>query len=356
MEIGQIAQPAPARDIDGTRAHRLVFVRRLALLCALLVLLITSLSAFIRLSKAGLSCPDWPACYGQGLRDLQQGRPAEVGEGVATAAARLAHRIVASTALLLVIAMLAALLSAPKVGLRPARPARVPGKHGATRRFLESARRAPWREARVALALLALALFLAVLGRWSSDARVPAVAIGNLLGGFAMLALSWRLAIRGAPTASPGLRLAAWLGTALLAAQVALGGLLSASYAATSCTSGLADCLAAARGLPIGVLDPWREPQLAALPPINPSGALALAAHGLLGLATTLVLAGVAVGALRTGRRAAGALLLAGIALAGALGWTMASQGPTLALALAHNVVAALLLVTAFELTRGAAG
>ncbi len=41
----------------------------------------------------------------------------------------------------------------------------------------------------LALALLVLALGLAVLGRWTGGARVPAVAIGNLLGGFAMPSL-----------------------------------------------------------------------------------------------------------------------------------------------------------------------
>lgn len=309
----------------GAAARRLVFLRRAALLCALLVALITSLSAYIRLSKAGLSCPDWPACYGQGLRDLQQGRAATTGEDVATAAARLAHRVVASTALLLVLALLAASLTARPVA---------------------------WREARVAMALVALALFLAVLGRWSSDARAPAVAIGNLLGGFAMLALCWRLAYRPRVAAAPALRRAAWFATLLLAGQVALGGLLSASYAALSCTTGAADCLAAARGVPWGALDPWREPQFSGAAPVNPSGALALALHALVGAGASLAAAVVGVACWRGGRRGAGALLLGGTALEPFLGVAMSVHGPTLWLALAHNLVAALLLATAYEVTR----
>jgi cytochrome c oxidase assembly protein subunit 15 len=324
-------ESSPAMPLDqasnrsGGAGRRFVFVRRLALACAALVLAVTSLSAFIRLSRAGLSCADWPQCYGQSLRELQQGQPARAGEGVATAAARLAHRIVASTALLLVIAMLAACLTARPV-LR--------------------------REARVALALFVLALLLAVLGRWSSDARVPAVAMGNLLGGFAMLALCWRLASGGGGTASPALRAAAWLGVGLLTIQLALGGLLSASFAATSCPATLADCLAAARELPFAMLDPWREPQLAAQPPINPGGALAQVVHRLCGVAVALVLAAVGLAALRGGRRLVGALLLAVLAATLALGFAMAAQGSTLMLALAHNLLAALLLVTSFELTR----
>jgi cytochrome c oxidase assembly protein subunit 15 len=312
------ALPAPDR--------RLPLLRRLAWLCTVLMLATITLSAFMRLSQAGLGCADWPACYGQGLRDLQAGRPAETGEGVATAAARLAHRVVASTALLLVIAMAVACLSARPV---------------------------PWREARIALALLALALFLAVLGRWSSDARLPAVTIGNLLGGFAMLALCVRLALPGTVELASGWRRAAAAGTALVVVQVALGGQLSASYAATSCPTGFADCLAAARTLPWSGLDPWREPQLDAAPPINPSGALALAVHGLAGIALALALVPLGLAALRGSRRGAGALLLAALALGLALGWAMASGGTTLGSALAHNLAAALLLVAVFALARG---
>lgn len=304
-------------------ARRLAFLRRLALLCAVLVLAITSLSAFIRLSRAGLSCSDWPQCYGQSLRQLQQGLPATAGEGEATAVARLVHRVVASGALLLVITMVMVCLTA-----RPLL----------------------WREGRVALALLALALFLAVLGRWSSDARVPAVAMANLLGGFAMLALCWRLARRASAPVAAGLRAWAGVGVALLVCQVALGGLLSASFAATSC-GGLADCIAAARTVPWSALDPWREPVLASMPPINPSGALVQALHRLVGIAVALVLLPLGLAFLRRGRRGAAALLLALLASALALGLLMAGSGASLGLALVHNVVAALLLATAFELT-----
>ena len=50
-----------------------------------------------------------------------------------------------------------------------------------------------WREGRMVLGLLALALFLAILGRWTADSRLPAVVLGNLLAGFALFALSCRL-------------------------------------------------------------------------------------------------------------------------------------------------------------------
>ena len=295
------------------------------MVCLVLVLAITSLSAFLRLSKAGLSCADWPRCYGQNLREQQQGLVSAAGESDATARARLAHRVVASTALLLVCLMVIACFAEPPV---------------------------LWRQGRIALALLALALFLAVLGRWSANARIPAVAIGNLLGGFAMLALCWRLAHAGATGGPAGLRLGAALGLLLLGLQAALGALVSASHASMAC-DGLVDCMVAAARQPWSVLDPWREPLLASVPPINAAGALANTVHQLGGYAVAAVVLPLGLAALRHGRAGAGMVLLALLALQLGLGWLLAGPALSLALALAHNVVAALLLSTAFELTRG---
>jgi cytochrome c oxidase assembly protein subunit 15 len=302
-------------------------LRRMALLLTVLVLAITSLSAYIRLSRAGLSCADWPQCYGERLRQAQQGLASTAGDSDAVAAARFAHRIVASAALLIIVAMVVVCFSA-----RPVR----------------------WAQGGVALALLALALGLAVLGRWSSDARVPAVALGNLLGGFAMLALCSRLVLPAGAALAPIGRVWALLCVLLLAAQIALGGLVSASFAATSC-GGFADCLSAARGLPWSALDPWREPALGGAPPVNPSGALAQVLHRIGALALLVAIAPLALAAWRHRRRLAGALLLALLACTIGFGIAMASAGPTLAMALAHNLAAALLLTTLFELSRGPA-
>ena len=52
--------------------RRHAWLHRLALVAAALVLSITSLSAFIRLSNAGLGCDEWPQCYGSRLRAVQQ--------------------------------------------------------------------------------------------------------------------------------------------------------------------------------------------------------------------------------------------------------------------------------------------
>jgi cytochrome c oxidase assembly protein subunit 15 len=313
---GLMAHPAFSAATVNSFDRRFPVLRRLALLCAVMVLAVTSLSAYIRLSKAGLGCADWPQCYGQSLRQLQQGVAVTADEQAATAAARLVHRIVAVTALLLVVTMVMVCY-----GSRP---------------VLRS-------EGLIALALLALALFLAVLGRWSSGARVPAVAMGNLLGGFAMLALCVRMAMAG--RALPALRLRGWVAAAvlLLLAQVALGGLVSASFAGLSC-NGWAECVEAAHGIGWGTLNPWREPVLGALPTTHPAGALAQVLHRGVAGALVLLLAALAIAAWRRGRTRSAAALLLLLAAQATVGLSMVQAALPLGLALLHNLLAASLL------------
>lgn len=303
--------------------RRRSFLRRLALLCAVLVLAVTSLSAFLRLSKAGLGCADWPACYGQDLRRQQQGLAASHDAQVATAVARLAHRITASGALLLVITMVLVCLGSKPLFVREG-----------------------WQ----ALALLALALFLAVLGWWSSSARVPAVAMGNLLGGFLMLALCVRLALPAPPGMSIGVRAALALAALLVLVQAALGGLTSAAYAGLSCTGwrdcGLHESLQSAGW---SSLDPWREPVLQAGTG-NPAGALANSLHRHAALAVALVLLPSAGLAWRHGRRRTAATLLVLLAAQLAAGVALSALALPLPLALLHNLLAAALLAALLRL------
>ena len=87
------------------RQRRRAFLRRAALWCAALVLIITSLSAFIRLSQAGLGCEPWPLCYGQSLRQAQSIDAQPAGDGAPVKVARLMHRVIATVALLGVVMM-----------------------------------------------------------------------------------------------------------------------------------------------------------------------------------------------------------------------------------------------------------
>ena len=304
-------------------------LQRMAIACALLVLAITSLSAYIRLGNAGLGCADWPQCYGSKLRQTRQGIDTKASESGATVGARMLHRIVAVAALLLIIVMAMACFTAkPILG----------------------------REAGMALTLLALALFLAVLGRWSGGARVPAVNIGNLLGGFAMLALCWRLHQRASDTEAPRnsfqTRLFAWLAVVILLGQIALGGLVSAGFAGLSCT-GMSDC--GANTPPVMTLeafDPWREPVFAATPtpPANAAGAAAHMAHRYGAIVVLVAVALLAWSAIRAGRNPAARMLLGLLGIEIALGVSLVALSLPLGVALAHNLAAALLLAALFAM------
>jgi cytochrome c oxidase assembly protein subunit 15 len=310
--------PSPLSSPAAPVQRRVFLLRRMAWICAVLVLAITSLSAYIRLSKAGLGCEPWPQCYGQQLRAQQQGEP-PLQADAATAGARLAHRVIASSALLLVLVMvMAAVASRPVL----------------------------WPLGRLALGLLGLALFLAVLGRWTAHAHIPAVTLGNLLGGFVMFAVSVRMALTGRPDSIPGgppPRLAcwAWLGAALLLAQVALGGLVSAGQAGLSCT-GLTGCDLSAGSW--HAFNPWAEPQTNAALPNHPAGAWVHVVHRIGGLVVVAVLLPLAAFTWRGGLRAVALLLLALLAAQIGLGVALVTLGLPLAAALAHNMAAALLL------------
>jgi cytochrome c oxidase assembly protein subunit 15 len=300
-------------------------LRKVAWACAALVLAITSLSAFIRLSRAGLGCQPWPQCHAQALR--AGGQPAAAPAVGPVAAARIAHRVVAVVALMLVIALVMTTLSKEPM---------------------------LWRQGRMALGLLGLALFLAILGRWTTDARVPAVMLGNLLAGFAMLALSWRL-VQSAnhqpiETAARD-RVARWakIGAALLVAQIVLGGLVSAGHAGLSCPQ-LLTCDTAAGSWQF--LNPWHETPLDSASPINPAGALVHALHRAGALMVAAVLLPLGLAAWCNGRRA-GAAVIALLMLQAALGALLVVGGLPLSLALAHNMVAALLLAAVLDLAAG---
>jgi cytochrome c oxidase assembly protein subunit 15 len=302
---------------------RMATLRRVALACAALVLAITSLSAFLRLSSSGPGCEPWPQCYGQSLRDRQQG-VAPPASGIVTAA-RITHRIAAVAVLLLIIMMVMNTWSRQPV-LR--------------------------REGTMVLGLLFLALFLAILGRWSANTKLPAVVLGNLLAGFAMLALSWRLVeslSNVGDGASPRSAHWAWAGIVVLVVQVALGGLVNATHAGLSCPELLACDVS---GSSWQSLNPWREPGFDPAAPTNPSAALVQWLHRIGALAVFAVLLPLGIAQWRLGRRMGGAIvvLLVGEALLG----VMLVRG-TLALpaALAHNIVAALLLAATLSLAAG---
>lgn len=292
--------------------------RRLALVAFVLVLLVVLLSAYTRLHQAGLSCADWPTCYGM------------LGAAAMPAWTTVLHRLAASLLGLVVLGMA----------------------------YLAWQRRRTEGQTAIPLTLLLLTLLLATLGLLTPAPTRPWVTLANLLGGMAMLALLWRiLAPRAAPLAVPLVaRLRPWaaLGILLVVVQIALGAWVSANFAATACPalpgcgSGWGDAghLAAA-------FDPRRELGVAngAIVPGGEARSIHMV-HRLGALVTALLVGGLGLAAVRAGAavRVAGLVLLGVLSGQAALGVGLVLFALPLWMAVAHNAGAAALLLAAVHL------
>ena len=202
----------------------MMFYRNLILVALILTFGVVSLGAYVRLSDAGLGCPDWPGCYGKltphHAADAINAELAERPEGPvshAKAWKEMVHRYAAGTLGLLVLGI--AVLG--------------------------------WRGRREAgggpvlpVLLLGLIVFQALLGMWTvTQLLKPLVVSAHLLGGMATLSLLLWLWLRERDQASHAyfarvdhLRGSVALGLALVVTQIALGGWVSTNYAALACT------------------------------------------------------------------------------------------------------------------------
>jgi len=195
-------------------------VRKLATTALLLVITLVSVSAYLRLDNSGIGCADWPACYGQiGVEDTAEPTVGTTYERLAEDASKPlswatpVHRLVASVLGIVVLAM-------ALVSLRIK------------------------RDRLISFTLLFLTVFLAWLGIYSGGLHSPAVVMGNLGGGFSMLGLLGWMTFRDAiPRANARNAVRNWVTTALiiLLTQIAFGGLTSANFAASACQT-LPDC------------------------------------------------------------------------------------------------------------------
>lgn len=233
--------------------------------------------AFVRLSNAGLSCPDWPTCYGRATwpRALEDGADhvASLVRAVDPSRAwrEQLHRHLAAAlgTLVLILAVMTArrhrrglptvigaaslvALSIPLYMRGATLPALLIAGVGELT-LLSSAWR--WRGDALAGAsalTLAVIVFQALLGMWTVTWLLkPIVVTAHLLGGlttYAMLLwMAWRssdrpLVVRGA---GASLRAPLLIGLALLGVQLALGGWTSANYAALSCGTDYPKCAGA---------------------------------------------------------------------------------------------------------------
>jgi len=213
---------------------RLQLFNRISLGATVLTLVVVILGAFVRLSDAGLGCPDWPGCYGvltvpqteaqigyalEGWDDTPLARGDEAW--LAKAWKEMAHRYVAG---LLGIMILGLAIMASLNRKDPKQPLLL-----------------PWL-------LVGLVIFQSALGMWTVTLLVkPAIVLAHLIGGLATLSLLWLQYLRTRDSGKPRevvelpakrFRRLRQLGMAaffVLLAQIALGGWVSTNYAALAC-------------------------------------------------------------------------------------------------------------------------
>jgi cytochrome c oxidase assembly protein subunit 15 len=247
---------------------------RLALVAALLAFAVIVFGAFVRLSNAGLSCPDWPTCYGKitwpGHEHEIEHANANFDRPVETHKAwrEQGHRMAAGSLGVLVLTLAgvavwrrkgllaAVVLSAASAAAGIA--AYMKGAYdlsvGLSIVALALPLLAAWRLNRgvawkIAVALLSVVIFQAMLGMWTVTWLLkPIVVMGHLLGGLTTFALMSYVALRlfgvgTDDTRFASLRPAIVLGLILLALQIALGGWTSANYAALACGLDFPTCM-----------------------------------------------------------------------------------------------------------------
>ncbi len=207
-------------------------LRRLVLTSLLLAIVVIGLGAYTRLTHAGLGCPDWPTCYG--LIDVpetslqiaaaEQAYPERPVEP-AKAWNEMIHRYFAGS-----LGLLIAVIAFFSIKLRYSKSSSV---------------RYPLL---LPLSILVVVIFQAALGMWTVTLKLmPIVVMGHLLGGFTTLCLLFLLYLRinakkintqrenVAELPLKKYSRYALMGIAILTAQIALGGWTSSNYAAMSC-------------------------------------------------------------------------------------------------------------------------
>jgi len=312
--------------VDPQRA--LPWFRRLALAGALLAAVVVVLGAWVRLTDAGLGCPDWPGCYGHIY-------PPE--QNFSKALHEMIHRYFASTLGLIVVGLLIYAVHHRKDLKQPVA---------------------------IVVLLFVLICLQGALGALTVTLLLkPLIVTAHLLGGLTTLGTLWWLSLT--PTHGDlsarerSLRPFALGALAALGIQIFLGGWTSTNYAAVACPDlptcqqswwprmDFRDAFVLWRGLDIdytgGVLP-------------NPARMAIHVTHrlGALLAGSVLMVVGVLTCARAAGRRlrAIGALLVGAVLLQIGIGVAMVHFALPLPLATLHNAGAALLVICTVTLLR----
>ena len=201
------------------------YFRRIAIIATTLALFVVVLGAYVRLSDAGLGCPDWPGCYGhftvpQAEHHVERANEAYPERPVEAAKAwkEMIHRYFASTLGLLIIGL-----------------AFIGWKN----------KRVTGQQFRLPLFLVVLVIFQGMLGMWTVTIKLnPTIVMSHLIGGMTTLSLLWWVTLRQSklflspssyPTQFKPFTGVAAIGLIIVAFQIMLGGWTSANYAALVC-------------------------------------------------------------------------------------------------------------------------
>jgi cytochrome c oxidase assembly protein subunit 15 len=344
----------------GTQtSSSIAWARRLALAALLLCFVVVVLGAYVRLTAAGLGCPDWPGCYGHFT-------PTGAAQNVAAQAAypntplhvgkawrEMIHRYAAST-----LGFIIVVITALAIATRKERAMSLP----------------------LAISLLITVVIQGMLGMLTVTWQLkPLIVTLHLLFGLTTLSMLWWLFLSLRPGGRGSVRLAGarssnvsayphrgapphramLVALIALGVQIALGGWTSSNYAAVACPdfpkcqdswvpeTDYKDAFVLWRGLGVnyegGVLQ-------------HPARVAIHYTHRLGAIVATLALLWAVFAALRRKTRASlnvpAYAVLGALALQLFIGASMVLKGFPLALATAHNAGAALLLLASLALYR----
>lgn len=205
------------------------FIALLGLLGSFFALGVIALGAFTRLIDAGLGCPDWPGCYGNltvPMGDLAQQiinlHYPETPLVIYKAWAEMLHRYFVGALSIFILGIIFIIFSQKRLRIRS--------------------------NIILAFSLILLLLYQILLGRWTVTLKLlPVIVTQHLLGGFFILAMLWliylnnKLKVVYAIKPVPRQKMPQYVfpaaigGLIILLLQISLGAWTSTNYASLSC-------------------------------------------------------------------------------------------------------------------------